>query len=95
MKIILDNTKEITIHNFNENYDEFGTRLHCVYITAVQENTIFPTVGNVEDYVFTDIKVINNQGIEIPLQYTYSTVDNINIGYDDVSNNYIITYNIK
>ena len=95
MKIILDNSKEILVGSINENYDSFGKHLHAIYLVSVNDDTVFPTVGDINDNEFTAIKVINDNNIEIPLQYAYTTIENISAGYDDESNNYVITYNFK
>ena len=94
MKIVLDNTKEIEVGSFTETMDKFGKNLHAINLVSVNDQTQFPTVPQLDDLGFTTIKVINDNQVEIPLQYQYSKVDNINISYDDESKNYVISYSI-
>lgn len=95
MKIVLDNTKEIEVGSFTETMDEFGKNLHAINLVSVNDQTQFPTVPQLNDLGFTTIKVINDNQVEIPLQYQYTKVDNINISYDDESKNYVISYSIN
>ena len=95
MKLIVDNQKEIKIGSFNENVDEFGVHFNGIYLVSVGDNTEFPTVDVSESQTFTSIRAIYDNNIEIPLQGNYSKFESINISYDDVSNNYIISYHIS
>ena len=95
MKLIVDNQKEIKIGSFNENVDEFGVHFNGIHLVSVGDNTEFPTVDISESATFTSIKVVNDNNIEIPIQGNYSKFESINISYDDVSNNYIISYHIS
>ena len=95
MKIVLDNTKEIEVGSFTETMDEFGKNLRAINLVSVNDQTQFPTVPQLDELGFTTIKVINDNQVEIPLQYQYTKVDNINISYDDESKNYVISYSIN
>ena len=75
--------------------DEFGKNLHAINLVSVNDQTQFPTGPQLNDLGFTTIKVINDNQVEIPLQYQYSKVDNINISYDDESKNYVVSYSIN
>ena len=75
--------------------DEFGKNLHAINLVSVNDQTQFPIVPQLDELGFTTIKVINDNQVEIPLQYQYSKVDNINISYDDESKNYVVSYSIN
>ena len=75
--------------------DEFGKNLHAINLVSVNDQTQFPTVPQLDELGFTTIKIINDNQVEIPLQYQYTKVDNININYDDESKNYVISYSIN
>ena len=75
--------------------DEFGKNLHAINLVSVNDQTQFPTVPQLDDLGFTTIKVINDNQVEIPLQYQYTKIDNIDISYDDESKNYVVSYSIN
>lgn len=95
MKIILNETKEFSIGSFDENISNFGFAFTGIYLVSVGDTTNFPVLEGLDNFQFTSIKVINNNGVEIPLQGDYSKIDSINVSYDDSSNNYIIAYHIS
>lgn len=99
MNLIFDKglTTEVSVvvHNYYENITGASATLNAVYSTTVNAQTQFRDYSNLEGLTFTTVDLVNSDGVSLPKNHAYTSVDVVNISYADDVKMYSVNISLK